>query len=162
MRRGAVGSPFIAVLLFLAPPTARAQSPAQLAAARELMEVLQIGPTMAAGSTAMIELQVQQNPLLAPYRKVMLDWAAKYLTPEAAVPEIAAVYARNFSEGELRELTAFYRTPTGQKFVSQQPELTRQGAAVGQRLAAAHQAELEEMIRARAAELGQPSPAAGE
>lgn len=153
----------VAILLLLCElasnvPQAGAQTPAQLAAAREALEAMHLGPTMVAGATSMIEIQVQQNPVLAPYREVMLEWAGKYLTAEAALPEMAMVYANTFTEGELRELAKFYRTPTGQKLVANQPELTRQGAAVGQKIAVAHQAELEAMIRAKAGELGQTSP----
>jgi hypothetical protein len=158
MRRVLTATVVLSAWLALTAADARAQSSNQLAAARELVESLQLGPTMQAGATTMIELQVKQNPLLAPYRQVMLDWATKYLTAEAVLPEFAEIYAQTFTERELRELTAFYRTSTGQKLVAQQPELTRQGAAVGQKIATAHQAELEVMISARASELGQPSP----
>lgn len=156
MRRAAAAI----VLLFgsLAVPQVRAQAPARVSAARELLDAMQIGPTMFAGATSMIELQVKQNPELAPYRDVMLEWVGKYLTADAAIPELAVIYANTFTESELQELTTFYRTPTGQKMVAHQPELTQQAAALGQKIALAHKADLEAMVRARASQLGKPSP----
>ncbi len=46
--------------------------------------------------------------------------------------DIAAVYARNFTPDEIRDLVAFYRTPAGQKFIEKQPIVARESLAVGQ------------------------------
>ena len=44
--------------------------------------------------------------------------------------KVAALYARVFTAAELREITAFYRGPTGQKFVnSQSNTITTRGNA---------------------------------
>ena len=48
---------------------------------------------------------------------------------------IATLYANNFSPAELREVTAFYRGPTGQKFVQAQTVLAQQSMAAGQQFA---------------------------
>ena len=45
-------------------------------------------------------------------------------------PQIAKLYADAFTEAELRELLAFYETPTGSKAVSQMPMLMQQGMAM--------------------------------
>ena len=47
--------------------------------------------------------------------------------------QIAAVYARNFTADELREAVAFYRGPTGQKFVQKLPAISQESMAIGQR-----------------------------
>src|SRR5579862_5189701 len=39
--------------------------------------------------------------------------------------KLAAIYASNFSVGELNDLIAFYRSPTGQKLVERQPVIAR-------------------------------------
>jgi uncharacterized protein len=56
--------------------------------------------------------------------------------------KVAQIYARTFSEDELEDAIAFFRTPTGQKFLDKQPELMQQGAALGQAMVGAKQAEL--------------------
>ena len=48
------------------------------------------------------------------------------------VDGIAAVYAANFSLDELRELDAFYRRPTGQKFLEKWPSITQQSVQIGE------------------------------
>ena len=56
--------------------------------------------------------------------------------------EIAAVYARNFTADELREAVAFYRGPTGQKFVQKLPAITQESMAIGQRFGQSIASEL--------------------
>ena len=46
---------------------------------------------------------------------------------------IAAIYARNFTAAELREITAFYKSPGGQKLLDKQPALLQESAAIGQK-----------------------------
>jgi uncharacterized protein len=46
--------------------------------------------------------------------------------------KIAIIYASNFTVGELHDIAAFYRSPTGQKFVTQQPVIAQQSLLVGQ------------------------------
>lgn len=45
---------------------------------------------------------------------------------------LATIYARNFSVSELHDLTAFYRSPTGQKLIERQPTIARESLAAGQ------------------------------
>ena len=52
---------------------------------------------------------------------------------------MARLYAEVFTEGELRELTAFYRTELGQKMLVRLPEIM-------QRLMAITQRRLQEMV----------------
>jgi hypothetical protein len=48
---------------------------------------------------------------------------------------IAAIYARNFSVAEMRDITAFYRTSTGQKLLEKLPAVMQQALAAGQQFA---------------------------
>jgi hypothetical protein len=45
---------------------------------------------------------------------------------------ILAVYAANFTADELREVSAFYQRPTGQKFLQKMPLMMQQSMATGQ------------------------------
>jgi uncharacterized protein len=57
------------------------------------------------------------------------------------------VYANNFSAGELRDLIAFYKSPTGQKFLQKTPLVTQQTMAAGQKFGQSAGAEAQkEMI----------------
>jgi hypothetical protein len=50
----------------------------------------------------------------------------------AMLDDVAAVYANNFTLGELREIEAFYRQPAGQKLLEKTPALAQQTNQVGQ------------------------------
>jgi uncharacterized protein len=49
------------------------------------------------------------------------------------VDAVVLVYAGNFTAAELRDLVAFYQTPTGQKFLQKTQILTQQTMLVGQK-----------------------------
>jgi hypothetical protein len=40
-----------------------------------------------------------------------------YARVNEIIDQVAALYARNFTAAELNEVVAFYRGPTGQKFI---------------------------------------------
>jgi hypothetical protein len=46
---------------------------------------------------------------------------------EEVIGQIARLYAQHFTEAEMKEAIAFYKTPTGKKFVSQEPAVIDQG-----------------------------------
>ena len=93
---------------------------------------------------------VQANPdLIRDLRDV-----AKTLVPEfeARKSEITAIlartYAAQFSEAELGELLAFYRSPTGRKLVEQRQELLDEGLKGIQAWSAKFAQEVEGRVRA--------------
>ena len=68
-------------------------------------------------------LYLQQNPGLA---KDLNDIASKMRTDLAPrfdeiADEVAQLYAVNFSEQELKDILAFYKSPAGKKVLQQQP-----------------------------------------
>jgi len=50
--------------------------------------------------------------------------------------ETVPIYARTFSADELKQMTAFYRTPVGAKMLASMPQLMAQGMQVGQQVVA--------------------------
>ena len=115
------------VLVASVPHAAAAQTAAQKESAAELLEVMKMDDAVRDATMMSVEMQVEANPALAPFRDVMSEFIDKYLTWEAMKPDLIQLYAESFSEQELRELIAFYRTPTGQKTIALLPELTRKG-----------------------------------
>jgi len=57
--------------------------------------------------------------------------------------QIAVIYATNFTVAEMKELIAFYRGPTGQKFLAKTPMIVQQSMAAGQKLGAQLGGELQ-------------------
>ncbi|HVR96351.1 MAG TPA: DUF2059 domain-containing protein [Thermoanaerobaculia bacterium] len=122
-------------------------------AAAELLTMMDLEKTVSASVAAMVDAQVQQNPMIERYKDVMVKWAEKVMSWEAIGPKMIDLYMETFTEPELRELITFYKTPIGKKALQQMPVLMQKGAMIGAEQAEAHSAELEEMIRAKDAEL---------
>ena len=135
---------FIA-LAFLVVGRAQAQtppapSPENLAAAREL--VVAAGSTDAFKAALPIIMEnlkkavVQNRPEVEKkYDELMplFNQAAGRRLNELA-DSIATVYANNFTVDELHDITAFYRSSTGQKFRQRLPMILQQSMAAGQQL----------------------------
>lgn len=121
----------VAVALALSSPAAFAQqpSPAALATAKEIVSV--------SGATAMFNplvagvveqaklLFLQQNPGLS---KDLNEITAKLRTDlnprlDELTVEMARQYAMRFTEPELKEVLAFYTSPTGKKLLTEQPQV---------------------------------------
>jgi len=109
--------------------------------------VMHADKTLRDAISAAFDVQIQNNPALAPYRGAMMQFANKYLTWDDMGPQLIAVYAGMFTESELKDLTAFYKSPIGQKLASQQAMLAAKSQAIGLAVVQAHQSELVDLLR---------------
>jgi uncharacterized protein len=149
-RRAAQQYLVLALGLYLAAaPAASAQTPTPGAtkAATELLQVMHADKTLHDQISAAFDVQIQNNPAMVPYRGAMQKFAERYLTWDAIGPQLTTAYAQVFSESELKDLVAFYKTPTGQKLATQAATLTAKGQAIGLSVVQQHQGELADMIR---------------
>lgn len=64
----------------------------------------------------------------------IFDLVAEELSWNKMKAEYVALYAETLNEQELRDLIAFYKTPTGQSFVKKQPELMQRAMEINQKL----------------------------
>jgi hypothetical protein len=137
----------------------RTPTPGGIAAAEQLLNLMNTEQVMRAAITATFDAQVKAQPLMAPFMDVMREWADRVITMKEMGPQLATVYAEYFSQAELRELVALYQSPIGRRLASVLPELTRRGSEIGAAVAEAHTAELEAAIAKRAAEIqNAPTP----
>jgi hypothetical protein len=129
---------FAAVPAWAQPATVPAPSPENLAAARELIEVIKpadqfkaILPNLFQNFKVAI---VQNRPDIEKQYDAMIpvfeQSAQKHLNE--LTDTIVAIYARNFTVDELHDITAFYRSPTGRKFIERQAAVSRESLAAGQ------------------------------
>lgn len=79
----------------------------------------------------MLQIQLQRNPELEPYKDTLQVFFAKYIGWASMKDEMIQNYKEAFTEQEIREITAFYKTPTGQKALQKMPELMAKGAQIG-------------------------------
>jgi hypothetical protein len=128
-----------ALALLTAPARAQSPAPEARASARELVETMRTVDQM---RLIMPMILQQLKPAIVQGRpEVERDFDLSLpLVLEAMnvrlgelVDAIALIYATNFSADELRQVTAFYRTPVGQKFLEKLPAVTQQSLAIGQK-----------------------------
>lgn len=135
--------------------------PAATAAVQELLSTMRIRETMTASMQQMLTVMPQQlrsaaaasinnNPNLnADAKKQALDQVEKQLPVATTalremvtdpslisemIVEMVPLYTRNFTVAEIRELTAFYRTPLGQKMMTTMPVVMAESMAISNRI----------------------------
>jgi uncharacterized protein len=126
----------LALAALAAPARAQQQpSPAALAAARELMEIKGVKglvePVMVRVIDGTKDTILQTNPGLSKdLDEVTAQLRAEY-APRAAemTNEIVRLYAQRFTEQELKETVAFYKTSTGKKMLEEEPKILDETSA---------------------------------
>lgn len=134
MRNGAIAAVVLAASLAVAPLHAQEQdvTPSHLAAARAAVEA--IGATepfdnilLNAATQTKSELIIN-NPNLQTEISDMVDKEALALAPRRAdlENEIARIYAKLFTEEELKQISDFYTSEAGQKLIKLGPVATNE------------------------------------
>jgi hypothetical protein len=79
-------------------------------------------------------LFLQQNPGLSKDLNEITTKMRADLTPRFGelTSEVAKLYASHFTEAELKELLAFYKTPVGMKLIVEQPKVGEEGLKFAQ------------------------------
>jgi len=120
------------------------------AAIEELFVAMGAEREITAGVEAQVRAAVAREPRLAEFEPLMLAHVRRHLAWAALKAEFLAVYARTYTEAEARQLTAFYRTPVGQKTQRVQGQLLAEGRRITEARLRAHAPELEAAMMARA------------
>lgn len=125
------------------PPSAE-----QLKAAEEVLNSLHMDQQLTSSYDAMTKQGSASLPegQRAAFIVAMRKFLVKYCSWEAMKPELCAIYAKNFTVSELKQLAVFYATPLGQKVSAKTPELMQQSMQLGQQIVIKHQQELVQMM----------------
>jgi hypothetical protein len=120
-------------VLMLAVGSAFAQSESHAEATREFLDVMQVESsiTQTFDNLDAYMAQLAQGMGLDEEARARFDESAaeamEVLKDEMSwdklEPDLVELYAGVYTEDELRELTEFYRSPLGQKFIAKMPEL---------------------------------------
>jgi hypothetical protein len=138
-----------------------AQEPAPMSphekAARELVRLVGAERLAREGVESMMTM-MGDYPETADYKDIIRDWYQKNFPAADLEAEMVRLYMDRFSEKELREIAAFYKTPTGRKAIDALPELMRQSATFGIQKVQVQTEELQAMIdKAREERENQPA-----
>jgi hypothetical protein len=135
------------------PVCAQAQVTDAEAAARELVTTIKLGDQFKAMLPMIFKAIkpaiVQNRPDVDRDFDALVPIMQDKMTARIKELEDAMVtiYASNFSAGELRDLTTFYKSTTGQTFLQKTPLVTQQTMAAGQKFGQSAGAEAQkEMI----------------
>jgi hypothetical protein len=118
-----------------------------MAAARELVTTMRAAEQLKNIVPLMMQQLkpaiVQGRPEVERDYDVMLPIIVDLMNARAVmIDAVVAVYARNFTPDEMRQVTAFYRGPAGQKLLDKMPVIMRDTMAVGQQFGQAIAGEL--------------------
>jgi len=94
------------------------------------------------------QMQIQANPQLKAIEPAIEAFFTKFMGWEAQKGDIAALYAKNYTVEELKELNTFYQSPLGQKTVQIMPQLAAASAQIGQSRMMQHMPEMKAMVEA--------------
>lgn len=118
-----------ALMIGAVPAAAQKPSPEAIDAARELIVLKGAAPLYGNVIIGVIEsvknVFLQQNPMLQKdLNEIALALRTTYEPKKAElVTQIAGLYAERFTLQELKEVLAFYRSPTGKKMLDQEPKI---------------------------------------
>ncbi len=102
---------------------------------------------------AMMGSLMAQNPDLEPFSDVIQGWFRQVMPWSVMGPKYADLYEEAFTEAELGEMTAFYGSPTGRKYIAAIPGLMQSAGEFSNQLVMGRAQELQDIIMKRAAEL---------
>lgn len=121
--------------------------------AEKLFNILGMESALEQSMSQMLDIQLQQNPKLTPFKDVMMQFFQKHMSYDSLKLDMLRIYAETFSGQELKEINAFYSTEVGKKTIEKMPALMAQGAQIGAARVQENIGELQVMIQAEAARL---------
>ena len=101
---------------------------------------------MATMQEIMLKQQVELHPIIKPYQDVLRKFLDKYASFTALQDDLAKLYMDRFTELQLRQIIAFYQTPTGRIAVRELPKVIELAAVLGKTRVEQHMAELKQMM----------------
>jgi len=135
----------VAVLIFT--PTSGADEKSHRQAAEDLLNYVNTEKQLQTAIDQTVDMQVKANPQIAPKAGVMKKFFVKYMSWDSLKDDIVKIYTDAFTEDELKQVTAFYKTPVGKKMIEKMPELMGKGMQLGLRRVQENQGELIRMLQ---------------
>lgn len=125
-------------------------TPNHLKAAQDMLAAMEMPAVMTSSINNIVKVQAANMPLdqQKAFSDAMKSFLNKYLNWDLLKTDMAKIYASEFSESEIKELTKFYQTPLGKKMIEKSPALMQKGMLIGQQAVMAHQTEFQEMLKA--------------
>jgi TonB family protein len=89
-----------------------------------------------------VRRKIAATPSLGANRKEIIEeWTRGFFTTirlPAFMDGVVAIYAKHFTDEEIKAIDQFYQTPAGQRFAMESPEINAESAAMGRQFAKDH------------------------
>jgi hypothetical protein len=135
----------LALLALARPARAQDPTPGQEAAARELMAAVHDSANFYTGFYRGFYTNARHTLGEADSATVMRAvqaWAEKYIPWRELEPDFVRLYSSVYTEPQMREIAAFFRSSTGQRMAASAVQIATGSIGIATRHAAEHQAEL--------------------
>lgn len=151
----------ISLLLGVATLPSRADDAARRKLASELLDLMKFERNMEQSFAAARQIQMAQvraaslsrmdEKAAVELRKRSLDLLERELSWKNLKEEFVTAYAEVLTEQELKDLIAFYESPSGRAYVEKVPELMKRSANITQTRMASVVPQVQELVKESAA-----------
>lgn len=129
--------------------TPEARSATHEAAAAELFEVIQLEDQATATLAAVLANGAGPEEYRGTIAAALSEFFDTYMTWDVVRPMYLRIYMEVYTEQELRELAAFYRTPLGTKTIQEAARMTRLTVEASTHLIEEHREHLQRIVMRR-------------
>jgi len=124
-------SNILITLIFVSPLTLMGGE-AEIQAANELLDTILFEKVMDDSINASIQMIIKMSPKMENHEASLREYYNRHMSSATLRYDVAQLYADMFTESELKEITAFYKTKTGKKTLEKLPEIMQRSMELAQ------------------------------
>ncbi len=126
---------------------ARADDKSHKEAAAALIKAMDVEKQMLATIEPTVDNLVKGNPAFAGKKEVLVKFFNDCMSWDGLKDEYIAIYTKNFTEDELKELEKFYKTPVGKKLAGKTAEVAKMSMELGAKKVQEKQGDLLKLLQ---------------
>lgn len=134
------------IFAVLTSPLAVNAGEVEAEAASELLEAIQFEKVMDDAINASVQVVKQMDPNMSQHEANIRKFYEKHMSASTLRNDVIKIYSETFSVKELKDITAFYKTETGQKTLQKMPEVFQRSMQLAQSRVMQNMGELQQML----------------
>lgn len=136
----------ILIVAMLASPLMLMAGEAETQAANELLDTMHYEKVMDDAINASVQIVKQMDPNMGKHEATLRKFYEKHMSTASLRTDVIKIYSETFSAKELKDITAFYKTETGQKTLEKMPEIMQKSMQIAQTRVMQNMGKLQEML----------------
>lgn len=116
---------------------------------KKFFDVISVKRNYQAGIEGMMAVQRRTVKDFYLFESTFKEWVDKYISWESVEPDMIKLYRGHFSSEDIKELTRFYQTPVGKKYIENAPLISKETMKIGGDAAASNRKYLQEMMKVK-------------